>query len=65
MSVEAEDLITRDLIEALDRLDEDLDRVELWTAALGCFAYPAPEYEPGEQYMLPPLGQPGPLRAGR
>jgi hypothetical protein len=40
----------------------DLDRVELWTAALG---HPAPEYEPGEQYMLPPLGQPGPQRPGR
>ena len=65
MSVDAEELITRNLIEALDRLHEDLDRVELWTAALGCFAHPAPEYEPGEQYMLPPLGQPGPQRAGR
>jgi hypothetical protein len=52
-------------IAALDRLHEDLDRVELWTAALGSFALPAPEYEPGEQYMLPPLGQPGPQRPGR
>ena len=33
----AEDLIVRNLIEALDRLHDDLDRVELWTAALGCF----------------------------
>jgi hypothetical protein len=65
MSVEAEELITHNLIAALDRLHEDLDRVELWTAALGCFAYPAPEYEPGGQYMLPPFGQPGPQRAGR
>lgn len=62
MSLEAEERITRNLIAALDRLHEDLDRVELWTAALG---HPAPEYEPGEQYMLPPLGQPGPQRPGR
>jgi hypothetical protein len=55
----------RNLIEALDRLHEDLDRVELWTAALGCFLHPAPEYEPGARYMLPPLGQPGPQRPGR
>ena len=65
MSVETEERITRNLIAALDRLHEDLDRVELWTAALGCFAHPAPEYEPGGQYMLPPFGQPGPQRAGR
>ena len=38
MSVEAEERITRNLIEALERLHEDLDRVELWTAALDCFA---------------------------
>jgi hypothetical protein len=46
MSVEAEELITRNLIAALDRLHEDLDRVELWTAALGCFAHPAPNTSP-------------------
>ena len=33
----AEDMIVRNLIEALERLHEDLDRVELWTAALGSF----------------------------
>jgi hypothetical protein len=31
----------------LDNLDDDLDRVELWTAALSCFQHPAPEYQPG------------------
>jgi hypothetical protein len=34
-------------IEVLDDLDDDLDRVELWTAALSCFQHPAPEYQPG------------------
>ena len=33
----AEDLIVRNLMEAINRLHDDLDRVELWTAALGCF----------------------------
>lgn len=55
MSAQAEDLITRNLIEALDRLHQELERVELWTAALTCFLRPAPAYQPGEQHMLPPL----------
>jgi hypothetical protein len=62
MSVEAEELITRNLIAALDRLHEDLDRVELWTAALGCFAYPVPEYEPGGQYRRESARRRGPPR---
>ena len=49
----AEDLIVRNLIEALDRLHDDLDRVELWTAALGCFQRPAAEYQPGDHHLLP------------
>jgi hypothetical protein len=66
MSVEAEGLLTRNLIEALERLHEELDRVELWTAALSCFVRPPPDYEPGEHYRLPPLGRPTtPHRANR
>lgn len=49
----AEDLIVRNLIEALNRLHDDLDRVELWTAALGCFQEQAAEYQPGDHYLLP------------
>ncbi len=50
----AEDQIVRNLISALERLHEDLDRVELWTAALNCFHRPVPDYQPGERYLLPP-----------
>jgi hypothetical protein len=53
MLKQAEDVIVRNLIEALDRLHGDLDRVELWTAALRCFDHPAPEYQPGDEYLLP------------
>ncbi len=35
------------------RLNEDLDKVELWTAALGYFQTPVPDYRPGDQYLLP------------
>jgi hypothetical protein len=31
-------------VELLDNVDDDLDRIELWTAALSCFQHPAPEY---------------------
>jgi len=41
------------LVAAITRLDEDLDRVELWTAVLGCFLQPVPVYHPGERYLLP------------
>jgi len=50
----AEDLIVRNLIEALQRVHEDLDRMELWAAALSSFQNPIPDYRPGEQYLLKP-----------
>ena len=62
MSAQAEDLITRNLIESLDRLHEELERVELWTAALTCFVNPAPAYQPSEQHMLPLLVRSAPWR---
>jgi len=62
MSAQAEELITRNLVEALDRLHQELERVELWTAALTCFVNPAPAYQPSDQYMLPPRVQSTPRR---
>jgi hypothetical protein len=53
MPEQAEDTIVRNLVEALERLHEDLDRVELWTAALDHFQRPVPDYTPGERYLLP------------
>jgi hypothetical protein len=49
----AEAMIIRNLIEALNRLHDDLDRVELWTAALGSFQHAVPEYRPGGDHLLP------------
>ena len=54
MADPAEGKIVRNLVEALERLHEDLNRVELWTAALSSFQHPAPEYRPGEHYLLGP-----------
>ena len=58
MPERAEDVIIRNLIEALDRLHDDAVRVELLTAALGSFRYPVPEYQPGNDYLLPQRRQP-------
>lgn len=49
----ASDTIVKNLIEALSRLQDDLDRVELWTAALICFQEPAPDYWPRGDHLLP------------
>jgi hypothetical protein len=50
---QAEDVIVRNLIEGLNRLHHDLDRIELWTAALHCFRLPAPDYQASNDYLLP------------
>ena len=62
MAQPAEDMIVRNLIEALGRLHEDLDRMELWAAALGSFQHPVPEYQPGDQQLLQPSKWPSPKR---
>ena len=53
MAEQAEDMVVRNLIEALNRLRDDIDRVELWTIALNHFQHPAPAYRPNNQYLLP------------
>jgi hypothetical protein len=50
----AADAIVRNLIEALERLRQDLDRMELWAAALERFQRPIPDYRPGDQHLLNP-----------
>jgi hypothetical protein len=53
MSEQAEELIVRNLIKALNRLHDDLDRVELWTAALTHFQHPVPDYKAESEHLLP------------
>jgi hypothetical protein len=53
MSESAEEVVVHNLIDALERLREELDRVELWTTALGYFEDPVPDYQPGNEYLLP------------
>jgi len=53
----AEEMIVQNLIQALEQLRLDLDRVELWTAALGSFQRPIPAYEPNNRYLLSPKSE--------
>jgi hypothetical protein len=53
MPEQADNMIVRNLVEAISRLHDDLERVELWTAALGSFQSPIPGYEPSDQHLLP------------
>jgi len=60
----AEDVIIRNLIEALERLRGDIDRMELWTAALGCFQHPIDDYQPGDRHLLKPPAEQHSRRTG-
>jgi hypothetical protein len=53
----AEALAARNLIESLERLRADLDRMELWAAVLGSLRCPIPDYKPGDQHLLTPQKQ--------
>jgi hypothetical protein len=58
MPEQAEDFIVRNLIESLERLRGDLDRMELWAAALGTFQHPIPDYRALDQHLLSPTKRP-------
>ena len=65
MTEQAEDIIVRNLIEAIERLHADLDRVELWTTALGSFVRPVPDYRANDQYLLGSQSRRGAHKASR
>jgi hypothetical protein len=54
MTEPAADIIVRNLIEALERLHEDLDRMEVWAAVLSSFAHPIPGYRQSDRHLLNP-----------
>ena len=50
--------IAKNLDKAIDRLNEDLERVEIWTAALGACLEPVPGYESAYENFLLPRAEP-------
>ncbi len=53
MPESAEEMIVRNLMDAINRLHDDLDGVELWTVALNSFQQPPPAYQPRGDFLLP------------
>ncbi len=50
----AAEKIVRNLQQAVERLQDDIARVELWAGALGCFTKPIPDYGHGQtRFDLP------------
>lgn len=39
--------IARQLVESVDRLQKQVDKVEFWATAVTAFTQPIPDYEPG------------------
>ena len=59
----AGDTVTVRLQEAIDRLQEDVRRVEIWAGALSGFLEPVPGYDAEDQrHMLPSAERRGPAR---
>jgi hypothetical protein len=49
--------IMRNLETAIERLNEDFERVEFWAAAMDAWLKPVPAYETTEtDFLLPPKG---------
>jgi len=50
--------IVRNLQQAIERLQDDIKRVELWAGALGCFTKPIPDYGHGRTHFDLPAAHP-------
>jgi hypothetical protein len=55
----AGETIVKNLQQAVERLQGDIARVELWAGALGCFSKPIPDYDHGQtRFDLPAATDP-------
>ena len=46
------DKVERNLHEAIEQLQDDLTRIQIWASALGSFSQPIPDYQPGHEFVL-------------
>ena len=58
-------MLARHLIEAIERVREDIAKVELWAYAVTGFTRPVPDYGPGEVTVWLPREQGGVLDQAR
>jgi hypothetical protein len=57
MMGEINEQVVHRLFEAIDRVREDVAKVEFWASAVTGFAQPVPSYEPDETRMWIPAEQ--------
>jgi hypothetical protein len=54
----AKEIVSREFQRAVERLHDDIARVEFWADALGGFTKPIPDYDPAgsrlNAFILPP-----------
>ncbi len=51
---EARAKVTRNLFDAIERVREDVAKVEFWANAVTGFAQPVPDYDPGQMTVWLP-----------
>jgi hypothetical protein len=55
MQADTDEKVVRHLFEAIDRVRDDVAKVEFWADVVTGFAQPVPGYDPGEMRVwLPP-----------
>jgi hypothetical protein len=59
----ANDAVARHLLEAIERVRDDVEKVEFWAGAVSGFAQPVPEYTPNEASVWLPTEQASTLRS--
>jgi hypothetical protein len=59
---DAKEAIARHLFEAIERVRQDVAKVEFWADAVNGFSRPVPDYNPGQMNVWLPLEQARNLR---
>ena len=59
----ANDAVARHLLDAIERVRDDVEKVEFWAGAVAGFARPIPEYTPDEASVWLPTEQASTLRS--
>jgi hypothetical protein len=62
---DAREMVARHLLEAIERVRRDVEKVEFWADAVSGFAQPVPDYEPGQVNVWVPREQASALKDSR
>ena len=62
MKADAHERVIGHLFEAIDRVRDDVEKVEFWADIVTGFAQPVPEYDPNEMRVWLPPGQAASLK---